>query len=211
MPFAAPIPRCPTCPIGVAAAPGHCPFERAKHGPKRRLRLRGGPVERVMFIARGYAVLTAGEGHRHLLRTPGSVVGWESLARQPATHTLMTLTDCELCATDPETFRTFVAARPALILPLLVAELASRDREARYVSGPALVRVARFLLARLQRGGAAFPLELQNKSVARVLALRPETFSRALAQLRAKGIVAEGAGVFVRDATALAELAMGTG
>lgn len=164
-----------------------------------------------MFIARGYAVLTAGEGHRHLLRSPGSVVGWESLSRQPATHTLMTLTECEICATEPEAFRSFVAARPALVLPLLLAELASRDREARYVSGPALVRVARFLLARLQRGGAAFPLELQNKSVARVLALRAETFSRVLAQLRERGIVAEGAGLFVKDATGLAEIAMGGG
>lgn len=207
MPFAVAITRCQSCPIGVAAAPGSCPFVREAHRPKRRLRLRGAAVAKVIFLKRGYAVLTSGDDHLDLLRSPGALVGWESLARQPATHTLVTLTECESCSLDPEAFRKFVAARAAVVLPLLVAELACRDSEAHYVSGPARARVARFLLARLRRGGAAFPLELQNKSIARVLALRAETFSRVLAELRARGIVAEGAGLFVRDAGALSDIA----
>jgi CRP-like cAMP-binding protein len=211
MPFAVAITRCPSCPIGVAAARDGCPFVREKHRPKRRLRLRGAPTEKVTFIKRGYAVLSSGTGQRHLLRGPGTLVGWETLTEGPgpATHTLTTLTDCETCMLDPDAFRAFVATRAAQVLPLLVAELESRDGEARYASGPARVRVARFLLARLRRGGAAYPVELQNKSLARVLALRPETLSRVLTQLRARGILTLGAGLFVKDVVGLAEIAGG--
>lgn len=209
MPFAVAITRCDHCPVSAAAGRDGCPFVHETHGAKRRLRSRGVPVESVIFIRRGYAVLSAGASQRHLLRGPGSIVGWESLTPGTgvATHTLTTLTACETCTVSPANFRAFATSRAAFVLPLLVAELASRDGEAMYVSGPAKVRVARFLLARLRRGGAAYPLELQNKSLARVLALRAETFSRVLTQLRARGILAPGAGLFVRNPTALAELA----
>ena len=211
MPFAVAITRCSSCPIGIAAGRDGCPFVREKHRPKRRLRLRGAPAEKVTFIKRGYAVLSSGAGQRHLLRGPGTLVGWESLTNGPdaATHTLTTLTDCETCVVEPDVFRVFVTTRAAQVLPLLVTELESRDGEARYASGPARVRVARFLLARLRRGGAAYPVELQNKSLARVLALRPETLSRVLTQMRARGIVTTGAGLFVKDAVGLTELAGG--
>lgn len=207
MPFARAVTDCHSCPLGVAAGRDGCPFAPKKHGAGRRLVARGRRSEQVTFIKRGYGVLSAGPGQPHALRAPRSIVGWESLTSTPATHTLTTLTETETCTLDADRFRAFAKTRAAAILLLLVDELAQRDCEARYTRGTARQRLARFLVARLQRGGAAYPLELEYQSLARVLGLRPETLSRVLRDLRTRGIVARGRGLFVKDVAALEQIA----
>ncbi len=207
MPFARAVTDCHTCPLGVAAGRDGCPFSPSKHDAGQRLVSRGRRGECVTFVKRGYGGLSAGAGQPLALRAPRSIVGWEALTATPAAHTLTTLTETETCVIDADRFRAFAKTRAPAILPLLVAELEQRDCEARYTRGTARRRLASFLVARLQRGGGAYPVELQYQSLASVLGLRAETLSRVLRELRARGVIARGRGLFVKDVVVLQTIA----
>lgn len=209
MTFALPIMDCQRCPLGAAVAPTACRFVCEQRAASSDLLSRGGPVESVTFIRRGYVSLTHGPGEAQSLRGPGAILGLECLVPKAATHTITTLTDADLCRLPRDAFLALSGAQPALISALLVTEIAQRDVEAGFRSGSSQTRIARFLLERLRRGGGAYPLPFATSSLAGVLGLRSERLRRALNRLRREGVIHDGDGLVVRDAQALADHAIG--
>lgn len=165
--------------------------------------------ERVLFVKQGYVMLRRRNGDGEILRAPGALVGFELLDARAVPFTTAALTDVEICELGAREFKAFAGAHPLALLGPLAAELALRDEEAGYQSGPAASRIVRFLLARLERGGGAFPLPLTQDQLARLLALRAETLSRVLKRLRNVGALTPGPGIFVADEQLLASLAHG--
>ncbi|MCC6807454.1 MAG: helix-turn-helix domain-containing protein [Deltaproteobacteria bacterium] len=157
-------------------------------------------------MKRGYVALHQGPGHAHALRGPGALLRSECLAPRAAVHTIVAITEVELCALHADAFRAFALARPAVTLQLLATELHQRDLDASFRAGPAVARLCRFLLAWLRGGGGAYPLPFTQEMLARLIDLRPETLSRVLKLLRKDGLI-DTTGLFVRDASRLAELA----
>ena len=126
MSFALPITDCQRCPLGISAAPALCPFVREQRAAGRHLAFKGGPVEMVAFVKRGYVSLATSKRELESVRGPGAVVGFECLTPRAATHTVTTLTDAEVCTLPVEAFKTFSTARPLAILALLAALLVAQ-------------------------------------------------------------------------------------
>ena len=207
MPFALPVNDCRRCPVGAACAPATCAFVCERKDTGRHLSFVGTPIERVVFVKRGYLALHRGPGTPVALRSPGAMVGIECLGPRASVHTATAITDVEVCSLGAADFRSLATRAPSAVLGLLTVELGRRDRDESFRTGPADARVARLLLERLRRGGAAHPLPFNQRTFARVLALRPETLSRVLTRLRSTGVIGDGG--FVIDAVALADLAEG--
>lgn len=146
----------------------------------------GAPGVALAFVKEGLFALSAvdSEGRELLagVRGPSSMLGLESLSRVPARTQVVALTDATVCST-----REPLEAPAALSFALDELSQVTRDAELRV--GTVLSRVARFLLrygellAPRQRG------PFSKRHVALLLALRAETFSRALRQLIDAGVV----------------------
>jgi CRP-like cAMP-binding protein len=184
---------CAVCPLGGASKPEPCPFhDQAK--PAGTLILRQGEVpDRAWYVKQGTVLLssvsTTGEETFCALRGPNSLLGLELLRDRPSGFEAWALSDVVLCRLDADSFRTWVGdERTAL-------------------TGRSLQRVARFLLERRRLEGCDQPLHVEQQVLARMLGIRAETMSRALAELRRRGALAEGRVVTVVDAAELARAA----
>ncbi len=205
---------CAVCPLGGASKPEPCPFhDQAK--PAGTLILRQGEVpDRAWYVKQGTVLLssvsTTGEETFCALRGPNSLLGLELLRDRPSGFEAWALSDVVLCRLDADSFRTWVGDRSTpmgTVMDLLLDEALRRRDERTALTGRSLQRVARFLLERRRLEGCDQPLHVEQQVLARMLGIRAETMSRALAELRRRGALAEGRVVTVVDAAELARAA----
>ena len=200
---------CAHCPLGPV---GSCPLASTQR-PAGALLIAQGEVATGVFMIREGSVLLstttrAGDEAACVLRPRGSVIGLEALRGEPAPYEAWTLTPARLCHLSPGGVREWVDAVPQAtraFLELALAELTRAREERVALAGNVVSRVARFLEAHLRAHGGE--LALEQRVLARLLRMRSETLSRALAKLRSAGALAPGRRVLVRDPKRLAALA----
>lgn len=175
--------------------------------------LRAGEVPpTVWYLRRGQVTLGAAtsEGTEAGLavREPPAIFGIEALLGEPSPHDVTALTDVVLCAVDTASFRAWVGPleTPAgAVLGLQCREAIQRSFERTTLEGHAVRRVARLLSVQAWRADGR--LDVAQRVLARSLAMRPETFSRAVARLRELGALERGRGVKLVSVAVLARLA----
>jgi CRP-like cAMP-binding protein len=202
--------NCKSCPFGKAAA--RCPFV-PKWVPENALLCgQGEPPSSIFFVREGTVascVLDENGVERSLsLRGPGALLGHEALRGTSAPAEVWALTPVRLCSasvTEIQQWLGMVDAPARVLLELILLELSHRDEDSACSRGDVLSRVARFLLSstRGESGGT----RLQRQLVARALGMRPETLSRCLGQLGARGLISRGAQLKVLDAQGLERIA----
>jgi CRP-like cAMP-binding protein len=205
--------RCEVCRLGRAAAPGRCPFTEQRLEAGACLTLPAGRSDTAWYLREGHVVLSAANASGRelacVVRGPGSLLGLEALEQRPYDFECWTLSDVVLCRVAGSTLRSWVGppdGPTATILHFALDEARHRAEDRRAVGGSAVVRLARFLAHGLpsEVGGR---LKLPSAVLARVLAMRPETLSRALAELRRRGALARGRAVVIAHRARLETIA----
>lgn len=209
---------CQSCPLGKASLPASCPFHNVGRDPGEILVAQGEVPPAVAFVRAGSVVLSSvlpsGDETYCAVRGPGSLFGLELLGGEAAAYQAWALSPVVLCLLSAGAFRQWLG-RPdspmgaVLLLALGEAERRRRDRAA--LAGTALVRVARFLVERRQIEGRDAPLSVSRQVLARMLGMRPETLSRAVATLRSRGVLAQKGSLRVLDPKRLAGVAGSAG
>jgi CRP-like cAMP-binding protein len=182
----------------------------------------------MVFVKEGLISVTSSDATGHetnsAVRGPRALLGFEALRGQPARGAVDTLTEVQVCSAEPAQVRHWAGLAEGSMstsLPdnnqtsgtsLLLLTLDELDRTARDAdlrSGPALARLARFLLAsaRLIEAGKQAPFSKQH--VAQLLGIRAETMSRCLKKLQTSGIIESGRTIRIRDEQRLTEIAGG--
>jgi CRP/FNR family transcriptional regulator len=175
----------------------------------------GEPAERIMFVKRGAVTLSReagsgrGEGVTWTVRRPGSLLGAEALVRETYLDSARAVTDVVVCTASREEIDAWMRSRDgasrAFLECVLLAQCEDAPRRAGS-EGSAQQRVASWILeeSRGERPG------LPRNVVAALLGMLPETLSRALAALSARGVITvTRRTVDVRDAEALEAVASG--
>lgn len=129
------------------------------------------------------------------------MLGLESVLDRAMPYEVRALTDVVLCFLDVASFKTWIGPLDSPLgsaLCFSVEEAIRRVGERHAVEGTALRRVARFLAETTQENDGQAP-EIPLGVLANVLAMRPETLSRALADLRQAGALGRGRSVRVVD------------
>jgi len=131
------------------------------------------------------------------VRGAGALLGLEGLHDSVMPHGVWALTELVVCSVDLVTFRRWLAldmdrSPGGIVLALALQESSMRSLDRQNLDGPSVRRVARFLWMSLQATPAEEPLDFQHNVIARILGMRPETLSRALATLRQQQAIAEG-------------------
>lgn len=208
---------CASCPAGLVAGlerGDHCPLTDRRRRAGSIVHLEGGRAEVVSFVKRGTVVLTRGgtgngaAARPHAVRGPGEFLGLEGLVRDNYLDTATVTADAVLCSAPREHFDAWLGGRgsPLRMAFEQVLRAACHDvpRPAS-VDGSAVARVARWLLA---EGGERVDGSVPRRITAGLLGMTPETLSRALATLSARGvIVTTRRELRVRDVGALRALA----
>ncbi|MBK7863006.1 MAG: Crp/Fnr family transcriptional regulator [Archangiaceae bacterium] len=209
----APVHDCRDCELGAG---GSCVFTRKTLRAGAVMVAQGGPPAEVAFVRSGVVGLSvvAGSGEQtwSAVRGPRSVIGIEAMAGAPAAFEARALTEVEVCAASVSVVRAALgSARGARALfELALAELTAQRRDVDFRTGPPLQRVARFVreFERLIGShGARRPLS--KARVASLVGIRPETLSRVLQRLRARGYLDARAELKVLDGPGLDALAEG--
>jgi CRP/FNR family cyclic AMP-dependent transcriptional regulator len=219
-----PLVDCSDCPLGNG---GRCPLVSRRVAAGTTLWGQGDVPRELVLLRDGLVSLTASDptGHEVLSSVRGAraLLGLEALRNQPAHGAVDALTDVQLCSADPNTVRHWAglaeggpatlgrdgAPTAAALLNLALDELERTTRDLDLRSGPALSRVARFLLASSARITAGRQAPFSKQHVARLLGIRPETMSRCLTRLQAAGLITSGRRVAVLDHDGLTEVARG--
>ena len=204
---------CARCPLdGVSRGP--CPFRPAQRRAGSLLIAHGEIPDSVMLVRSGTVLHTAvspdGEETLCALRGPGALVGLELLRAAPTRSETWALTDVQMCRLDGGAVAEWLGPMHSplgALLELSLAELATREVERVALSGRALRRTARFLVEHHGMHGDRVALHVEQQVLARMLGMRPETLSRALARLRQLGALAPGRGLRVIDEKRLREVA----
>jgi CRP-like cAMP-binding protein len=209
---------CAECPVGHASGTGQggfCPFIDRQGQAGAILFEADSRAEYVWFVKRGTVVLSrpgADDRGVRAVRFAGSFVGLEALVNDSYVDTARAVTDVVLCGATRDGIDAWVGPkgsppRTALEITLRSSigdRLRSGSRE-----GSASQRVAAWLLAEGPTGQA---LELPRQIVADLLGMRPETLSRAIAELKSRGAIeATRTTLTIVDADALAALAADQG
>jgi CRP-like cAMP-binding protein len=219
-----PVQACGDCPLNGG---GRCPFVSRRIPAGTTLWNQGDVPRELVLVRDGLVSLTSTDatGHEVLsaVRGPRSLLGFEALRNQPARGAVDALTDVQACIAEPTTVRHWVglsegggpspardvSAPATTLLNLALDELDRTTRDIDLRSGPALSRVARFLLASSMLIDAGRQAPFSKQHVARLLGIRAETMSRCLKKLQTAGLIESGRTVTIRDAERLAEVARG--
>jgi CRP-like cAMP-binding protein len=218
-----PVSSCGACPLGSS---GSCQFVPRSVESGTRLGMQGEVPREVVFVKEGVLALSATDAAGHELmagvRGPRGMIGLEALKGHPSRASVVALTDAVVCSVDAGHLRATAgldSARPATspqvavtasaLLQVTLDELDATQRDADLRSGPALTRVARFILAysRVMRPNSK--VAFSKRHVAALLDVRPETMSRCLKKLVDDGLIVSEPRVEVRDEARLAEVARG--
>lgn len=204
---------CATCPLGIGSLPRACPFRETIFGSDQRVLTQGERPGQLWYLRTGLLLLSAhgpdGNETFCTVREGPALLGTEELQGQASPHEARTLTAAVLCRLPGSELDGWLegGAGPArAVLELVLSELTRRQDEDAHLNGSATSRVARFLLARLEAGGSEAPV-LRRQNIARILRMRPETFSRALRRLRTLGAIGAPPGLEVADETVLRAVA----
>lgn len=219
-----PVHECHDCPLNSG---GRCPFVNRRIPAGTTLWSQGDVPREVVFVKDGLVSLTSNDatGHEVLsaVRGPRALLGFEALRNQPARGAVDALTDVQVCSAEPTTVRHWVglaegavspptrdvSASATTLLNLALDELDRTTRDIDLRSGPALSRVARFLLASSKLIDAGRQAPFSKQHVAQLLGIRAETMSRCLKKLQTAGLIESGRTVKIRDTERLAEVARG--
>lgn len=204
--FKEPVDQCSTCELGKN---GSCPFTPRLLPRDSVVSTQGQVADEVGFVKSGILVLStvgqSGEEQRVSVRGPRSVVGLEALEGHGATEEVRALTDVVLCRSEVQRVKRWALSGPAAnsLLQLAIIEMGNRRVEVDLRQGPALSRVARFALeyAALVESGRG--KHFSKERVARMLGMRPETFSRILRRLSDQGLIDSKQGIKVLNADEL--------
>jgi len=211
----APMPlRCQTCGLVTRSGVAECPFRDTRRAAGSVLLQQGVKPEAVVYLRRGQVVLSSnaasGAEVSCAVRGPDTLLGLELLLDQPMPYQVWALTDVAYCTLDHAAAEAWLGDRgtPAgAALTYALEESARRVGERQALQGPALRRVARFLLQHSEADGSDEALKTPHRVLAGMLGMRPETLSRTLADLRAAGALARGRVVRVASVERLRELA----
>ncbi len=218
-----PVTSCGACPLGSS---GSCLFVPREVEAGSRLGMQGEIPREVAFVKEGVLALSATDAAgRELMagvRGPRSMLGLEALKGHPARASVVALTDATVCSIDAGHLRASagldtarpqpspqVATTASALLTVALDELDATQRDADLRSGPALTRVARFILAYARVMRPNSKVAFSKRHVASLLDVRPETMSRCLKTLVDDGLIVSEPRVEVRDEARLAEIARG--
>lgn len=203
---------CASCPLNAGT---RCPLVHRKVKAGTTLWRQGDVPSEVVFVKEGLYSLSSTEpsGTESLtsVRGPRALLGTESLRGEATTATAEAITDGSVCVGEPSTLKAWMGppSPAATMLSLVLDELSRQSRDLALRTGPALARVARFIVASapLIEGGRRAPFSKQH--VARLLGMRAETLSRCLRQLEDDGLITSGRSVVVKDEPRLQAVARG--
>jgi len=194
---------------------GRCVFAPKKLSADAVLTAQDMVAEEVTFVRNGVVAMTVltpdGEQAHVAVRGPRSMLGLESLRKLPSPAEVTAVTDVQLCAAPAERVRAWLGPETAArrMFELAMGELLEQRRDVDFRSGPAEVRVARFLLLCAEHVGRGKDAPFSKQRAASMLGLRPETMSRVLKRLSARGILDSTHGVRVLDVDGLKAVAEG--
>jgi CRP-like cAMP-binding protein len=191
-----------------------CQLEEQQCRPGAVLLRQGEVPAAVWYLKSGFVLVSSmddgGSETSCSLRGPGALLGLETLLGATIEYEAWALTDVVVCRMGAAEVTAWAkgTGAPAL-LQLSVEESLRRQHERIGLRGRAVTRLARFLVEREQRGLG--PIEIEHQVLARMLGMRAETFSRALAQLEASGAVGDRRTMSVADPVQLRQLRMMAG
>ena len=207
--------RCQACPLAPRDRTP-CTFENRRSEAGQALLGEGAPPPSVFLVRRGRVVLSTrrNDGHdaTYAVRGKDTLIGVEGVFERPLAYSVHALTDVLYCEKPVSDFAGWIGpldSPAATALRLSLEETVRRTGERLAVDGPALRRVARFLVS-LEGASEDESLPMALSVLASVLRMRPETLSRALGQLREAGALEPRRGVCVRDFAVLGAVADGT-
>lgn len=203
--------NCEECPLGPQ---GVCRFKPKKLDAGTQVWGQGDEELPLLFVKEGVLGVSASDAEgRELMagvRGPRSMLGLEALRQQPARATVVALTETTVCSATPKTLKPQLnLSETTTLLEFALDELTQATRDADLRTGPALSRVARFLLryGTLLAPGRRAPFS--KRHVAALLDVRPETMSRCLRTLAEAGLITSTRAVGVKDAAKLESVASG--
>ena len=202
---------CSECPLGDK---GSCRFKPRRLGSGARLWAQGEDEVPLLFVKEGVLGVSASDaGGRELVagvRGPRSMLGLEGLRGQVARGTVVALTDAVVCSITATALKAQMSLdETKTLLDFALDELSQATRDSDLRTGPALSRVARFLLryGSLLMPGRRAPFS--KRHVAALLDVRPETMSRALRSLTEAGLISSARSIQIRDAVRLEAVSRG--
>lgn len=206
--------RCQTCGLVLRAGASECPFRDTRKSAGSILLQEGVRPESVVYLRRGQVVLSSsaasGSEVSCAVRGPDTMLGLELLLDRPMPYQVWALSDVVYCSLDRVAAEAWIGERksPAgAALTYSLEESARRIGERQALQGSALRRAARFLLQQCEAAGSDEPITTPHRVLAGMLGMRPETLSRALAQLRTSGMLVQGRAIQVADVARLRALA----
>ncbi len=207
--------RCALCVLGRAAAPGICPFRDVARQPGAVLLRQGDLPDSVWYVRDGLVLLSSsdegGSETSCALRGAGALLGLEAVVGAAVDYEAWALSDVVVCRLFVRQLQRWAEHGSAArgLLQLALEESIRRQRERIALAGRTVTRLARFLVARDEQPCGGGPLAVEHQLLARLLCMRAETFSRAVAQLRAAGALADTREIAVGDRDVLARIASG--
>lgn len=205
-----PVISCSECPLSHR---GVCHFKARRVEAGTPLWNQGDDQTSLVFVKDGLlGVNTTDCEGRELgagVRGPRSMLGLEALRAECAKATTVALTDATVCSALAAGLQEQLTQdETKTLLNFVLDELNQMSRDSDLRMGPALSRVARFLVryGRLMAPGKRAPFSKHH--AAQLLGLRPETFSRWLRALEDAGVI-DAKDVSVHDAARLESLASG--
>ena len=203
---------CMSCPIGTATS-GPCPFSRTRYPSGAVLCAQDEASPALIFVLRGYVALNAlssdGTESEVSIRGPGSVLALEALRGGRATREARALGPVTVCSLQRQGISRWLGPDKGpvrALLSLAMGELGRERFEHTIRKGSALRRVAALALA---CDGMMTPERrgMTKATAARLLGMRPETFSRSLRWLSDQGLIDARRGLRVLDPARLAPIA----
>jgi CRP-like cAMP-binding protein len=199
------------------ALPGDAQVREVVRSAGTVLATQGQRVHEVLIVREGTVLVTSftGDGDEvwSSVRGPDTLIGAELLRHGRCELDVVALTEVRLLRITPDDFRAWVGpahSPAAAIIELLLQEISTLGRDRAMTAGTAMGRIARFLRERHRMESAGRPFDIEQRVLARVLQIRPETLSRALSKLRNDKILAPGPRLSVLDTYRLSRLADAT-
>ena len=206
--------ECAQCVIGRASLPARCPYHPTQRSAGDVLVRQGEVPAAVVLVKHGSVLVTsvgpAGDETYCAIRGPGSLLGLELLQGKAADYQAWALGATTVCSLSAAAFGQWLGnldTPMGTVLAISLTEAEQRRGERVALAGRCVTRLARFLLERRRVEGHDAPLAVQHQMLARMLGMRPETLSRAIADLREQGAIGQGHALVVADAALLATAA----
>lgn len=192
------------------------PFQAATRSAGSVLSQHGSAIEHVQQVRSGRVKLSvadaSGAERSYAMRGPGSFIGLEGLLGLPAQLDAHADVGCELAIAKVDTFERWLEDQrvpPLMLARHLIAEQVRVTAERVLSDGSSEARAARFALERRTNPYLSAWLGAPRHEVAGLLAMRPETLSRAMRTLQDRGVL--GPDFEVRDSDALRRIAKESG